>query len=370
MSGEEPAPEATDQPSLEELRQHIDRIDDRIHDLLMERAQWVLQVGRTKGRGSPGTSFYRPEREARIHRRLEERHRGPFPVQAVHRIYREIISASLRLEKKLAVAYLGPEASSSHQAAIKQFGSSCDLLPVGSIEEVFNAVELERVDFGVAPVENSTEGVVTSTLDRFVESPLLISGEIFLSVVHNLLSSETDLKRVRTVYGRFSSLDRCRQWLDEQLPGVVITEVPSTIQAAERARNEPETAAIAGLFAADRFGLHTLAENIHDTAHENRYFVIGRQVPQPSGRDKTSLMFRFRDQPGFLHRVLGIFAGRHINLTSIQSRPSKRKAWDYLFFIDLEGHRADPSVAAALEELGAIPGVSIKILGSYPMRAL
>ncbi|MBF0136254.1 MAG: prephenate dehydratase [Magnetococcales bacterium] len=356
---------------MDTLREHIDRIDDHIHDLLIERAQWVLEVGKAKKNLGTGTSFYRPEREAMIHRRLAGRHRGPFPIEALHRIYREIISASLRLERKLAVAYLGPEATTTHQAALKQFGSSCDMFPVRSIDEVFDAVEAGRVDFGVAPVENSTEGVVTYTLDRFVESPLLVCGEIFLPVVHNLLAMETDIKRVRVVYSHYRSLAQCRRWLERQLPGVATREVESTARALTLAGEKPEAAAIAGLYAADNHGLNILAENIQDDAdNETRYLVIGQQAPQPSGHDKTSLMFSFRDEPGFLHRVLGIFASRGINLTRIQSRPSRRKAWDYLFFIDLEGHQQDSLAADALAELANIPGVFTKILGSYPQRAL
>ncbi len=371
MNADDAPPETPSSSDLGALREQIDRVDDRIHDLLMERARWVLEVGKAKKRLGPQTTFYRPEREAMIHRRLADRHRGPFPIEALHRIYREIISASLRLERKLAVAYLGPEATTTHQAALKQFGSSCDMFPVRTIDEVFDVVEAGRVDFGVAPVENSTEGVVTYTLDRFVDSPLSICGEIFLPMVNNLLSPETEIMRVQVVYGHYRALAQCRRWLDGHLPGVTTREVKSTARALALAREKTAAAAIAGPYVSDRHGLNILAEGIqNDADNETRYLVIGKQLPQPSGRDRTSLVFSSQDEPGFLYRVLGVFAAHGINLTRIQSRPSRRKAWDYCFFIDLEGHQETPEVATALAKLADMPGVFAKVLGSYPQRAL
>jgi chorismate mutase/prephenate dehydratase len=357
--------------TLDELRQAIDRIDDGVHDLLMERAQRVQQVGALKERGAGDISFYRPEREAHIHRRLEARHRGPLPVAALHRIYREIISASLNLERKLAVVYLGPEATFTHQAAVKQFGTSPLVFPVRSIDEVFHEVELRRADFGVTPIENSTEGMVNHTLDRLVDSPLRIWGEIYLPVTHDLLSRERELDAVRVVYGQPTVLAQCQTWLDNHLPHVVIKECASTAAAVWEARQESGAAVIACELAADPYEWNRLVQHIEDKAdNENRFLVIGRETPARSGQDKTSLMFSFRDQPGFLHQVLGIFARRELNLTRIESRPSLKKAWDYLFFIDLEGHQEDPPVAAALAELAATPGVVMKILGSYPRKVL
>lgn len=357
--------------TLDTLRQAIDRIDDTIHDLLMERTERVQQVGLLKERGPADLSFYRPEREALIHRRLEARHQGALPIAALHRIYREIISASLNLERKLAVVYLGPEATFTHQAAIKQFGSSPAVFPVRTIDDVFHEVELRRADFGVTPIENSTEGMVNHTLDRLIDSPLGIWGEIYLPVTHHLLSSETNLAAIRIVYGQSTVIAQCHNWLANHLPHVAIKECVSTATAVWEARQATGAGVIACELAADLYEWHLLAPHIEDQADiENRFLVIGREMPARSGQDKTSLMFSFRDQPGFLHQVLGIFAKRDINLTRIESRPSLKKAWDYLFFIDLEGHQTDAPVASALEELANIPGVILKILGSYPRKVL
>ncbi|MBF0402188.1 MAG: prephenate dehydratase [Magnetococcales bacterium] len=365
------AEENSPETSLDELRQAIDRIDDTIHDLLMERTRRVQQVGALKERSGDDTSFYRPEREARIHRRLEARHQGDLPIAALHRIYREIISASLNLERKLTVVYLGPEATFTHQAAIKQFGSSPFVFPVRTIDDVFHEVELRRADFGVTPIENSTEGMINHTLDRLVDSPLRIWGEIYLPVTHNLLSKEPSLTAVRTLCGQPTVIAQCQQWLTDHLPHVAIKECPSTAAAVWEARQTAGAAVIACELAADSYEFHLLAPHIEDRAdNENRFLVIGREMPARSGQDKTSLMFSFRDQPGFLHQVLGIFARRDINLTRIESRPSLKKAWDYLFFIDLEGHQTDPPVAAALAELTETAGVVAKILGSYPRKVL
>ncbi|MBF0127435.1 MAG: prephenate dehydratase [Magnetococcales bacterium] len=359
-----------DEGTLAGLRQAIDSIDDRIHDLLMERAERVQQVGELKERGSADASFYRPEREANIHRRLEARHRGALPVAALHRIYREIISASLSLEKKLSVIYLGPEATFTHQAALKQFGSSFSMLPAHSIDELFHEVEMRRADFGVAPVENSSEGMLTHTLDRFVDSPLSICGEIYLAATHALLSLEGALGRVRTLYATPRAVSQCRAWLERCLPTVRVHAMESTAAATGLACQEAGSGVIAPVSVAGACKLNVLAEHIEDRGEENRFLVIGRQGPGRSGQDKTSLMFSFRDQPGFLYQVLGIFARRGINLTRIESRPSRKQAWEYCFFVDLAGHRDDAPVAEALEELTSMAGVVVKVLGSYPVCAL
>jgi chorismate mutase / prephenate dehydratase len=357
--------------ALDGCRQSIDRIDDTIHELLMERAGWVLKVGELKGQSGSDVAFYRPEREARIHRRLEAQHSGPLPVSALHRIYREIISASLNLEKDLTVAYLGPKATFTHQAALKQFGSSFNMFPVRTINEVFHEVEIKRADFGVAPVENSIEGIVNHTLDRLVDSSLQICGEVYLPIVHVLLSGETDVRKVKVIYSHHLAVGQCRTWLGRHLPKVHIEEVASTARAAKLAKKERGAAAITGIYAADEYGLNVLAEHIEDRAdNENRFLVIGHHESSRSGQDMTSIMFSFRDEPGFLHRVLGIFSSHKINLTRIESRPSRKKAWDYLFFIDFEGHREDDNTAAALAELSSIAGVAVKLLGSYPRRVL
>ncbi|NGZ05486.1 MAG: chorismate mutase [Magnetococcales bacterium] len=364
-------PPPSEADTLLALRQAIDAIDDRIHDLIMERAEQVLEVGRIKGAGvRADPSFYRPEREASIHRRLAARHQGALPLSAVHRIYREIISASLSLEKPLSVVYLGPEYAFTHLAALKQFGSSCQLSASASIDELFHEVEVSRADFAVAPVENSNDGMITHTLDRFVDSPLSIRGEIYLEVAYDLLSGVTALDGVRVLHGTRMGLSRCRNWIDRCLPGVPTRLVENVAEAARLATTEPGAACIAPSPLAENLGCQRLAEHIEDRAEEIRFLVIGRGEPTRSGQDKTSLMFSLRDQPGFLHQVLGIFARRQINLSRIESRPSGKQAWEYLFFLDVAGHVSDPPVAGALEELMAMAGVTMRILGSYPVRAL
>ncbi|WP_420903686.1 chorismate mutase [Candidatus Magnetaquiglobus chichijimensis] len=366
-------PPSSEQQALLALREAIDAIDDRIHDLLMERIERVLEVGHLKsvqGNVSPDPSFYRPEREASIHRRLEARHRGPLPKAALHRIYREIISASLSLEKRLTVAYLGPEHAFAHLAALKQFGSSCHLRPTVSIDELFHEVEVNRADFGVAPVENSNEGMISHTLDRFVDSPLSIRGEIYVEVSYAVFSGVGSTGAVRLLLGTRLAMTRCRGWIERHMPGAPQRVVESMAEALRVAREESGVAIVAPMALAEVLGCEILAEHIEDRAEEIRFLVIGRGEPTRSGRDKTSLMFTFRDQPGFLHQVLGIFAKRQINLTRIESRPSGRQAWEYLFFLDLSGHLGDPPVAGAMEELAQMPGVTARILGSYPVRAL
>lgn len=357
-------------PDLADLRRGIDHIDDTIHDLLMERADLVLQVGHLKGR-SLDTPFYRPEREAQIHHRLARRHQGPLPVAAVHRIFREIISASLSLEKQLVVAYLGPEATHTHQAGLKHFGSSCQMVAARSIEELFREVEVGRANYGVVPVEHSTEGMETHTLDCFVDSPLRICAEVLLPVSYNLLTNVPRLSEVAVVYGHYQALADCRLWLERHMPNVPHHAMDSTAQALATTRLEQGAAAIGGVYAADSFGLTLLAEHIEDHGNnESRFLVIGQHEPAPSGRDKTSLMFSLQGHPGFLYRVLGIFAEKAINLSRVESRPSRRRPWDYLFFVDLEGHQEEDAIRPALLELARLPGVFTKILGSYPRHVL
>ncbi|MBF0187559.1 MAG: prephenate dehydratase [Magnetococcales bacterium] len=359
-----------DEMTLDDLRQGIDSVDNTIHDLIIQRTQYVLQVGKVKEKDS-NAIFYRPEREARIHRRLEERHEGPLPVAAIHRIFREIISASLNLEKGLSISFLGPEATYTHQAALKHFGSAFTMSSARTIDEVFHEVEVGRADFGVVPVENSTEGMVHHTLDRFVDSPLGISAEIIQPLEHSLLSLAEQSHRIKTVFAHFRNLRQCRQWVDHHLPQAKLITTSSTREALEFCGKKKRSAAIAGTYMADHYGLNVLAENIQDHSNwENRFLVLGKDTPAPSGKDKTTLLFSFRDQPGFLHRILGIFADGGINLTRIESRPSRKKAWDYLFFVDFEGHLGDEAVAATLERLSQVPGLSTKILGSYPLRAI
>ncbi|MBF0159264.1 MAG: prephenate dehydratase [Magnetococcales bacterium] len=370
-----PDPDLSQQQRLNELRHQIDAIDNRIHDLLVERADLVVQVGQVKGRqrgdASGDVLFYRPEREARIHRRLAARHHGALPVEALHRIYREIISACLSLEKRLNVVYLGPEATATHEAALKHFGSSAAMSSVASIDDIFHDVEVGRADFGVVPVENAIEGVVIYTLERFIDSPLRICGEVMLPVVYCLMSLASSMEQLRRVYGHARARAQCRLWLERHLPTMPVTVVDATAKGIALVREDEESAVLAGVHAADRYGLNVLSEHVEDrSGHEHRFLVVGRHDSGPSGQDKTSLMFSFRDQPGFLHRILGIFASHGVNLTRIESRPSWSSSCDYLFFVELEGHREQPPVADALAELVQTPGVSVQMLGSYPKRAV
>ncbi len=349
--------------SLEELRGKIDAEDSTILEALRRRADLVHQVGLIKQQ--TGEPFYVPEREEALLRRLEQGPRGRLPAGAVRTIYREILSAMRALEQRIVVAFLGPEATFSHQAARQHFGESVVFQPENSIGEVFEAVERGRAHYGVAPVENSIEGAVNSTLDRFLESPLRICAQILLQVDLHLLA-RGGLADIRRVASHPQPFGQCRRWLAAHLPAAECLEVPSTTRAAALAAEDPSTAAIASAMAADVFGLTVLAPAIQDNpTNVTRFFVVGTAATRPSGRDRTSVVFGVNDRPGALVAALEPFQRAGISLTRIESRPSKRKAWEYVFFADLDGHAEDPAVK---EALGALAGHCplFKILGSYP----
>jgi len=355
---------------LGRIRERIDDLDARIHELLNQRAAAAMEVARVKLAADPNAVFYRPEREAEVLRRVKERNSGPLGDEAVAWIFREIMSACLALERPLRIAYLGPEGTFTQAAALRHFGHSVKAEPMGSISDVFQEVESEAAEYGVIPVENSSEGVVNHTLDMFITSPLQICGEVSLRIHHNLLGRGQPLENIRKVFSHQQSLAQCRGWLDRHLPFVERVPVGSNAEAADLASQTEHSAAIAGLAAAELYGLDTLAENIEDEAdNTTRFLVVGRHTTKPSGDDKTSLLISTRNESGSLYRLLAPLAQHQISMTRIESRPSRRENWDYVFFIDILGHRDDPELAPALAELQALAGM-YKELGSYPQAVL
>lgn len=355
---------------LAELRARIDAIDEQILQLINQRATCAIEVAKTKiAEGESGT-FYRPDRESLVLRRIRELNRGPLSDETAMRFFRELMSACLALEKPLDVAFLGPEGTFTQQAAIKHFGHAVNAVPAATIAEIFNAVENEHCQFGVVPVENSTEGVVSHTLDRFVSSPLKICGEVELRVHHNLIGHAEALSDIDEVFSHQQSLAQCRQWLDLHLPHAQRTAVSSNGEAARLVAGSKSKAAIAGKFAAEMYGLSVIERNIEDESNNTtRFIIIGHQISGPTGKDKTSLLVSTGNQPGALYRVLEPFAQHGIGMVHIESRPSRQGLWDYVFFIDIEGHADDEKVAAALDMLQARVSM-LNILGSYPKAVI
>lgn len=350
---------------LKKLRDQIDAIDDQILDLLNDRANVVLDVGKAKSGES--REFYVPSREQEIFERLMSGNPGPFPNDGVRKVFREIISASLSLELPMKVAFLGPQTTFTHVAAMQQFGLSAQLVPMKSIPAVFEEVERGRAHYGVVPVENSTEGVVNHTLDMFISSDLQVIAEVLLEISHDLLSRSGKLDRIAKVVSHPQALAQCRRWLEENLPDVPLVDVASTAAAAQMASEDESAAAIASHAAANQFGVQVVKAKIEDNPNNyTRFLVIGRNTPEKSGHDKTSLMFSVKDEPGILYRMLEPFSKRQINLAKIESRPMKQKAWEYIFFLDLEGHVTDKAVSDAIEELRGCCHF-LKVLGSYPL---
>jgi chorismate mutase/prephenate dehydratase len=346
------------------LRKEIDEIDSEILALLSKRAEIVLQVGEFKRKAK--WDLYAPEREREIYERLERLNPGIFPNQAIRSIFKEILSASLALEKPLRVAYLGPKTTFTHQACVEHFGFSAQYIPVESIKQVFRSVEAKEVDFGVVPIENSTEGAVTHTLDLFVDSHLKICGEIRLEISQNLLSKTGEIGEIRRIYSHPQALAQCRDWLERHTPSMPLLETESTAKAAEIASEDPSCGAIASKLAAELYNMKIVRANIQDNLNNlTRFLIIGNKARERTTADKTSIVFSVKDRVGVLYEILGIFAKNHINLKKIESRPSKQKAWDYYFFLDFEGHMEDERVKQALQQLEK-ETVFLKILGSYP----
>lgn len=352
---------------LEALRAQIDHIDDQIVRLLNRRAEVAVKVGHAKARSGHGGAKYAPEREKRIFQRLTRLNGGPLRPQHLRTIFREVISSCLALEQPLRIAYLGPAGTYSQQAAADQFGAGATLLPFASIDAVFDETERGRAEYGVVPVENSTEGVVAQTLDRFISSPLSIKAEVLLRIDHCLLARDADAKRVRRIVSHPQSLAQCRTWLAQHFPGVSVEEVASNAAAAALAARHAGTAAIAGRRAAERYTLKVVAASIQDLPNNvTRFLVVSNDVRgRPTTDDKTSILFAVPHQAGALFKVLEGFAQQRINLSTIESRPLKGRAWEYVFFIDLAGHADEPRMRKALDALKR-RALFVKVLGSYP----
>ncbi len=350
---------------IEALRRKIDRIDDKLLRLLEQRAEAARAIGRAKA--ADGSGVYVPSREKKIFDRLL-RNRGSLPEPVVRAVFREVISACRSLEQGIRVAYLGPAATYSHMAARDHFGAGATFVPAASIPQVFEEVEHGRSNFGVVPIENSTDGVVTYTLDRFLESELKIAAEICLDVNHCLLSKSGQPEQVRRILSHPQGLAQCRRWIATHFPRASLHETASTARAAETAAEHDDVAAIASAMAAEVYGLVVLAENIQDQSfNATRFAVIGHDdSARPSGDDKTSAVFSVRDEVGILHRMLKPFAENQINLTRIESRPLKGKPWEYVFFLDFLGHRKERRASRALASLGELCQM-LKVLGSYPV---
>ena len=350
--------------SLKKLRVSIDSIDSKILKLLNERTKVTLRVGSIKSKRNK--SIYVPERESEVYKKLAQNNKGPLPGAALQAIYREIMSSALSLEKRIRIAYLGPEFTFTHLASMKKFGSSVEYSSCGTITSVFDEVEKARADYGVVPIENSVEGAVNHTLDMFIDSDLVICSEIYLEISHSLLSRESDKRIIKKVYSKDQVFGQCRLWLEEHLPNATLIEVASTTKAAEIASKEKGSGAIASELAAARYHLKDLYDSIEDNAHNvTRFLVIGRTQAKQTKKDKTSIMFSLKDRVGALHDILMPFKKYRINLTKIESRPSKVKAWKYYFFVDMEGHHLDKKLSGALSILKKNT-TYLKILGSYP----
>jgi chorismate mutase/prephenate dehydratase len=352
-------------PRLDELRAQIDVTDDEILRLLNRRAALVRDVGDLKG--ALDIPVYVPSRERAIAERLTGNNTGPFPTESIRTVFQEIFSACLTLEKGVRVAYLGPEGTFSQMAVKQQFGLSARATAIGTIPGVFEEVERGNAEFGVVPVENTTEGGIIHTFDTFLESDLKICAEIALEIHMCLLArGGLELRDVEHVYSIPVAAGQCRAWLAANLPRATVVEARSTTDGARLAHDDPHGAAVASEIAARLYDLTILRRNIEDLPHNmTRFVVIGSRLAAPTGRDKTSLLLVTRDEPGILYRLLGTFASRGLNMSKIESRPSRRRPWEYVFFVDIDGHQGEPKVAEALAEVRRYCE-TFKVLGSYP----
>ena len=349
--------------SLSELRKKIDKIDERIVVLLNDRAKLSQAIGKMKLQGKK--AIYAPHREREVFEHLKKWNKGPLSFDALQAIYREVMSGSIALEKSLHIAYLGTEGSYTHMAARKKFGSQVDYTPCDSVLSVFQAVEQDQCEYGVVPIENSTEGVVTHTIDMLVDSELKICAQILLRISHALLA-KIPMRQIKKVYSNPQVFGQCRHWLNSHLPEASLIPVESTTLAAQKAAKEKGAAAMGSVLAGQLNGLKALKSNIQDVAHNTtRFLVIAKQDVPPTGTDRTTILFTIKDKVGALHAMLSPFYKYKINLTKIESRPSKRRAWDYYFFVDFKGHREDKKVKKALAELEGMCKY-LKIVGSYP----
>lgn len=354
---------------LSALRGKIDQLDEKIQQLINERARCAQDIATLKQQ-SGAANFYRPEREVDVLQRVIARNRGPLPNEEMARLFREIMSACLALEMPMKIAFLGPEGTFTQAAALKHFGHSVSTVPLAGIEEVFREVESGAAHFGVVPIENSTEGVVSHTLDMFMNSPLRICGEVELRIHHHLLGKGKSVKGATRVVSHQQSLGQCREWLDANLPGVERVAVASNAEAARLASKDARAVAIAGSSAAEIYGLNVLVSNIEDEPdNTTRFLIVGRLDPLPTGDDKTSLLISGPNRSGSLMGLLVPLSRHRINMTRIESRPSRRSLWEYVFFVDIDGHVQDARVRKALAELEK-SAAFLKWLGSYPKAVL
>lgn len=356
---------------LAKLRSQIDQLDTQLLEIISQRAQCASQVGAYKREnGQDDCQFYRPEREANVLRRVAELNPGPLPNEEMARLIREVMSACLAVERKLNIAFLGPEGTFTEEAALKHFGHSVQTSALNSISEVFREVESGAANYGVVPIENSTEGVITHTLDNFTRSSLKIVGEVELRIHHYLLSQQTDMNNISLINSHQQALAQCRKWLDSNMSTIVREPVASNAQAAMNAQQNPAVAAIASRSAADKYQLNILARNIEDMPdNTTRFLIIGTNAIAPSGIDKTSLIVSAPNKPGALYNLLQPFARNNVSMTRIESRPSRGVNWEYVFFLDLDGHVDDEPLQLALTELAEVADM-VNVLGSYPKAVL
>jgi chorismate mutase/prephenate dehydratase len=350
---------------LKKLRASIDALDKQLLELVNRRAAHAHSIGQLKN-----GVVYRPEREAQILRRIKEANPGPLSDETVARLFREIMSACLALEKPMAVTYLGPQGTFSEAAAIKHFGHAAQVIACTSIDEVLHKVEAGEVDYAVTPVENSTEGTVGRTLDLMLATPLKICGEVVLRVHQHLLRKTKGLKNIKRIYSHAQSFAQCHEWLTLNLRGIQRVPVASNAEAARLAGKDKGSCAIAGEMAAERYGLNILAKNIEDELNNTtRFWILGVHDAAPSGKDKTSLVMSSKNVPGAVHQLLTPLAKYGVSMSKLESRPSRTGLWEYVFFVDIEGHQQEENVAKALAELGE-KAAFMKILGSYPTAVL
>jgi len=359
-----------DKDPLADVRTRIDKIDTTIQQLVSERAECAAKVAEIKQQQGETGHFYRPEREAQVLQSVKERNQGPLTDNAVAGIFREIMAACLALEKPLQVAFLGPKGTYTHSASVKHFGSFFKEEPVDNIEEVFRLVEADGADFGVVPIENSTEGMINHTLDLLMGSSLTIAGEVELRIRHNLITSETDLADIKRIYSHQQSLAQCRLWLDKYLPNTQRIATNSNAEAVQLTKEHEHSAAIAGIAASELYGVPLLKSDIEDEPNNTtRFVVIGKHQSPPSGNDRTSLMVFAHNRPGSLFGLLEPIAKRNISMSNIESRPSRKGVWEYVFFIDIDGHREDENVRAAIAEIEKASAM-VTVLGSYPKAVI
>lgn len=350
--------------ALQHYRNKIDQLDVKIVALINERAKISLSIGHEKNKS--GQPIYVPARELEVLKRVKELNKGPMKAEAFEAIYREVMSASIALEKPLNIAYMGPEATFSHLAALKRFGSSVAHVSCDNVGDVFQRVVNGGADYGVVPIENSIEGVVTNTMDILVETDLKICAQILLDVSHNLMS-KCALKNIKVIYSHPQVFGQCRHWLLSNIPKADLVSVVSTTKAAQLAATKKNAACISSAIAAQLYGLNVLKEDIQDSPHNiTRFLVISNNETAPTGHDRTSMVFAVKDKAGALHDMLAPFKRHRINLTKIESRPSKKKAWEYFFFVDCQGHAHDPHVAKVIAQIEN-QSKFFKILGSYPV---